>query len=104
MPERPRPKRGVQTRGRIAISSDHFCGYYGYCGLTTTAVTIATTAAPTIASTFLAHVHILRLCVCCATESMGRDGLMTFLAHVHIFDATAVCLSCYGDHGGVGMG
>ena len=26
--------------------------------------------------------------------------MMTFLAHVHIFDATSVCLSCYGDHGG----
>ena len=30
--------------------------------------------------------------------------MMTFLAHVHIFDATSVCLSCYGDHGGVGWG
>ena len=30
--------------------------------------------------------------------------LMTFLAHVHIFDATSVCRSCYGDHGGVGWG
>ena len=30
--------------------------------------------------------------------------MMTFLAHVLIFDATSVCLSCYGDHGGVGWG
>ena len=34
----------------------------------------------------------------------GGDGMMTFRAHVHMFDATSVCLSCYGDHGGVGMG
>ena len=34
----------------------------------------------------------------------GGVGSMTFLAHVHIFDATSVCLSCYGDHGGVGWG
>ena len=33
-----------------------------------------------------------------------EQRLMTFLAHVHIFDATSVCLSCYGDHGGVGWG
>ena len=30
--------------------------------------------------------------------------MMTFRAHVHMFDATSVCLSCYGDHGGVGRG
>ena len=35
---------------------------------------------------------------------MGGDGMIMFLAHVHIFDATPVCLSCYGDHGGVGWG
>ena len=34
----------------------------------------------------------------------GGDGMMTFRAHVHMFDATSVCLSCYGDHGGVGWG
>ena len=34
----------------------------------------------------------------------GGDGMMTFRAHVHIFDAMSVCLSCYGDHGGVGWG
>jgi len=33
-----------------------------------------------------------------------EQRLMTFLAHVHIFDATSLCLSCYGDHGGVGWG
>ena len=32
------------------------------------------------------------------------EGMITFLAHVHIFDATPACLSCYGDHGGVGRG
>ena len=50
---------------------------------------------------------MLRLCVCRATEIMvgwGGDGMMTFRAHVHIFDATSVCLSWYGDHGGVGWG
>ena len=50
---------------------------------------------------------MLRLCVFRATEIMvgwGGVGSMTFLAHVHIFDATSVCLSCYGDHGGVGWG
>ena len=30
--------------------------------------------------------------------------MMKFRAHVHIFDATSVCLSCYGDHGEVGWG
>ena len=30
--------------------------------------------------------------------------MMTFRTHVHMFDATSVCLSCYGDHGGVGWG
>ena len=30
--------------------------------------------------------------------------MMTFCAHVQMFDATSVCLSCYGDHGGVGWG
>ena len=38
------------------------------------------------------------------TMGWGGDGMMTFRAHVHMFDATSVCLSCYGDHGGVGMG
>ena len=34
----------------------------------------------------------------------GGVGMVTSLAHVHIFDATSVCRSCYGNHGGVRWG
>ena len=41
---------------------------------------------------------------CILIRNRDGDGMMTFRGHVHIFDATSVCLSCYGDHGGVGWG